>query len=124
MAQEEIERNLLVDGDVVPDTAKLALEANPAAVVRGRLDRVERRAALRVGVMVVVGEVARAVVVPARCRVDQPAAINGPDALGNGVLGVGWRPDLAPAFVVDDLDKVLINQSLMFSGWLSRHLPR
>lgn len=64
--------------------------------------------------MVVVGEVARAVVVPARCRIDQPAAVHGPDALGNGDLGVRGRPDLAPAFVVDDLDKVLINQSLIF----------
>lgn len=108
----------------MPDTTELALEANPATVVRGRLDRVEWGAALRVGVMVVVGEVARAVVVPARCRVDQPAAVDGPDALGNGVLGVRRRPDLAPAFVVDDLDKLLINKSLVFSGWLSRHLPR
>lgn len=88
----------------MPDTAELALEADSAAVVRGGLDRVEWGAALRVGVMVVVGEVARAVVVPARCRVDQPAAVDGPDALGNGVLGVRWRPDLAPAFIVDDLD--------------------
>lgn len=100
----------------MPDTTELALEANSAAVVRGRLDRVEWSAALRVGVMVVVGEVARAVVVPARRRVDQPAAVHGPDALGNGDLGVRGRPDLAPAFIVDDLDKVLINQSLMFSG--------
>lgn len=100
----------------MPDTAELALEANSAAVVRGRLDRVEWRAALRVGVMVVVGEVARAMVVPTRCRVDQSGAVHGPDALGNGVLGVRWRPDLAPAFVVDDLDKVLVNQSLMFFG--------
>lgn len=69
-------KNLLVDGDVMPDTAELALEANSAAVVRGRLDRVEWGAALRVGVMVVVGEVSRTVVVPARCRVDQPAAVD------------------------------------------------
>lgn len=101
--------NLLLDGDVVADTSELALDADPVAVVRGRLDRVERRAALGAGVLVVVGEVARAVVVPPRCRVDQPAAVDGPDALGNGVLGVRRCPDLAPAFVVDDLDTTLIH---------------
>lgn len=94
----------LLDGDVVADTSELALDADTVAVVRRRLDRVEWCAALGVGVVVVVGEVACAVVVPARGRVDQPAAVGGPDALGDGVLGVGWCPDLAPAFVVDHLE--------------------
>lgn len=89
------------------EASELALDADPVAVVGRRLDRVEGRAALGAGVLVVVGEVARAVVVPARGGVDQPAAVDGPDALGDGVLGVGGRPDLAPAFVVDDLGKIV-----------------
>lgn len=102
------------------DTSELALDADPVAVVRGRLDRVEGRAALGARVLVVVGEVARAVVVPARCRVDQPAAVDGPDALGDGVLGVRRGPDLAPAFVVDDLDKTLIRGRCLVGGWVGQ----
>lgn len=46
--------NLLLDGDVVADTSELALDADPVAVVRGGLDRVEGRAALGARVLVVV----------------------------------------------------------------------
>ena len=98
------------------NAAELALDADPVAVIWRRLDRVERCAALRAGVLVVVGEVARAVVVPARCRVDQPAAVDGPDALGDGVLGVRGCPDLAPAFVVDDLETMLTAGLWLFGG--------
>lgn len=108
--------NLLLDGDVVADTSELALDADSVAVIGGRLDRVERRAALGARVLVVVGEVARAVVVPARCRVDQPAAVDGPDPLGNGVLGVRRCPDLAPAFVVNDLDRRLTHGRSLEAG--------
>lgn len=86
------------------DSSELALDADSVAVIWGRLDRVEWRTALGAGVLVVVREVARAVVVPARCRVDQPAAVDGSDAVGNGVLGVRRCPDLAPALIVDDLN--------------------
>lgn len=56
---------LLVDCCVFSKTAKFALDRDAAWIEGSGLDGVEGRAALRVGVVVVVVEVARAVVEPA-----------------------------------------------------------
>jgi hypothetical protein len=45
------EPHVLLDRDVVAYPPELSLEADPGWVVRARLDRVEWRAALRVGVL-------------------------------------------------------------------------
>lgn len=64
---------------------------------------VEGGSALRVGVVVVVAEVACAVVVPATGRVNKSRRIQLLDACGQLDLGVVVC-DLAPAFIVDDLE--------------------
>lgn len=57
--------DLLVDGCVLSETAEFALDGDAAWVVGSGLDGVEGRSALGVGVVVVVVEVAGAVVEPA-----------------------------------------------------------
>lgn len=88
------------------NAAKLALETNPLAVVRRGLDRVPRRTALWTRVVVVVREVACAVVIPPRRRIHEPRRVERRDALGQGDLGVRRCVELTPAFVVYDLCRV------------------
>lgn len=93
---------LLVDGCVLSETAKFALDGDAARIVRSGLDGVEGRAALRVGVVVVVVEVASAVVEPSAGGVHEPCWIQGVYEIGECELGVFTIDDLAPALVVDD----------------------
>ena len=83
------------------NAAKLALETDAVGVVWGGGQGGERGAALRLGVVVVVVEVARSVVVPAGYRADEAGGVELADALGQSELGMGVG-DLAPAFVVED----------------------
>lgn len=107
----------LLDRYVVAKAAELALEPDPARVIRRRVDGVVRRAALRTGVVMVVRKVACAMVPPARCRVDQPRPVQGLDTLREGNLWVWWREQLAPAFVVYDLSK----HGQQVPSWVSSH---
>lgn len=65
----------VVDGDVIPGPAELALEADTAGVVGARGGGVEGRPALRVRVVVVVVEVACAMVVPPGHGVDEARGV-------------------------------------------------
>lgn len=95
--------DLLVDGHVVAQSGKLALEPDPSAIVGRRIDRIPRGAALRAGVVVVVRVVPGAMVKPARRGIDKPCAVQLADALCQSDLGVRLRDQLSPAFVVDNL---------------------
>jgi hypothetical protein len=94
--------DLLVNGCVFSETTEFALYGDAAWVMGSGLDGVEGCAALGVGVVVVVVEIAGAVVEPTACGVYEPCRVQGVYEVGEGefwVLAVG---DLAPAFVVDD----------------------
>lgn len=54
----------VLGADIVTYSAELALDADARRIVRTRVNGVERRATLRVGVMVVVREVASAMIKP------------------------------------------------------------
>ncbi|KAK8924376.1 hypothetical protein VCV18_004796 [Metarhizium anisopliae] len=108
--------NSLLNRDVVPDAAKLALEPDAAGVIGRRENRVKGRAALRVGVVVVVlrargqihiktyGKVAKAVVVPARDGVHQARRVEAAHHVRQPLLRVRRAAELAPALVVNDPD--------------------
>lgn len=81
------------------------MEANAAGVVHSCWDRVPRHTTLRVSVVVVVAEVAEPVIGPAANRVDEARGIELADDLGELLLGPRRVPELAPAFVEDDLDR-------------------
>lgn len=94
--------DLLVDGCVFSKTAEFALDRDAAWIEGSGLDGVEGRAALGVGVVVVVVEVAGAVVEPAAGRIYESCWIQRVHEVGEGEFGVFAFSDLAPAFVVDD----------------------
>ena len=94
--------DLLVDGCVFSKTAEFALDRDAAWIEGSGLDGVEGRAALGVGVVMVVVEVARAVVEPAAGRIYESCWIQRVHEVGEGEFGVFAFGDLAPAFVVDD----------------------
>lgn len=96
-----LKASLLVDSGVLADTAEFALEADAAGVVGAGLDGVEGRAALRVRVVVIVAEVACAVVEPAAGRIDESGGVEGVDEVGELELRIVGVADLAPAFIVD-----------------------
>lgn len=94
--------DLLVDGCVFSKAAEFALDGD-AAWIEGRgLDGVEGRAALGVGVVVVIVEIAGAVVEPATGGIYESCWVERVDEVGEGKFGVFALGDLAPAFVVDD----------------------
>ena len=93
---------LLVDGCVFSETAKFTLDGDAARVVGSGLDGVEGRAALRVGVVVVVVEVAGAMVEPSAGGIYEPCWIQGVHEISECEFGVFAIGDLAPACVVDD----------------------
>lgn len=109
----------VLDRDVVPDAAELALETQAPGVEGTRVDRVEGRAALRVRVVVVVAVIARAVVVPAGRGVDEPCRVELADDVGQAELGVGRSGDLTPALVVDDLRKDHVSRAEQGNARLS-----
>jgi hypothetical protein len=94
--------DLLVDGCVFSETAEFALDGDAAWVMRSGLDGVEGRSALGVSVVVVVVEIAGAVVEPAACGVHEPCWVQGVYEVGESEFGVFAVGDLAPAFVIDD----------------------
>ncbi|KAI6804565.1 hypothetical protein KC361_g8 [Hortaea werneckii] len=91
----------MVDGDIVPRPAELALEADAAGIVGARGRGVEGGPALWVRVVVVVVEVARPVVVPPGHGVDETRGIQLTHAVREAEFGVRRFAELAPAFVVD-----------------------
>lgn len=94
----------VLDGDVVADAAKFALETDLVGVgrVRGGRDGVVGCAALRGGVVVVVEVVAGAVEVPAGRAVDEARRVELSHDVSEAELRIGGVGQLAPAFVVDD----------------------
>jgi hypothetical protein len=105
----------------VANAAELALESNPVGVIRLAKPRVERGAALRVCVMVIVlntgqnaattapkqtsathREVAKAVVIPSTDGVDEAGRVDVSHYCCELLLG--RRVKLAPSFIVNDLD--------------------
>lgn len=86
----------------MPETAELALEAYARGVEGTGVVVCPWRSALCTDVVVIVAEVAGAVVVPAADGVDEAGWIEAFDGFGQGEFGVvgGY---LAPAFVVDHL---------------------
>lgn len=98
----EVGNHLLVDGGVFSETAEFALDCDARGIEWRGLDGVERRAALRVGVMMVVVEIACTVVEPAARCVDESGWIQGVHQVGQCEFRVLSVADLSPAFVVDD----------------------
>jgi len=94
--------DLLVNGCVFSQTTEFSLDGDTAWVVGSGLDGVEGCAALRVGVVVVVVEVAGAMVEPATCSDHQPRWVEGVYEVGECEFRILTISDLAPAFVVDD----------------------
>lgn len=88
----------------MPNTAKLALNGNACGVMWARLERVEWRTALRVGVMMIIVEVASAVVEPAGGRINEPGRIQLLGAAGQVEFRIVPIGDLTPPFIVDDLE--------------------
>lgn len=94
--------DLLVDGGVFSKTAEFALDRDAARIEGSGLDGVERGAALRVGVVVVIVEVAGAVVEPATGGVYESGWVQRVNEVGECEFGIFALGDLAPAFVVND----------------------
>jgi hypothetical protein len=95
--------HLLLCGNVMANTAKLALDSNSFRVVRGRVNGVPRRSALRVRIVVVVRIVSGAEIVPSRDGIDEPSPVKAADHLCKFEFRVVCLRLLTPAFVEDDL---------------------
>lgn len=112
--------HLLIQSDVVPDPAEFSLEANPAGVVRTRVDGIEGRTALGIRIVMVVlahlasvirrmgptyTEVAGSVVMPSRRGIHQPSGIDLLDTGSQPIFRISIN-QLAPAFIVYHLERV------------------
>lgn len=109
------------------DASKLALDTDTFRIIRARVDRVVRRAALGTRVVMVIGEVALPVVEPAGRRVNQSCPVKLFDPLGDSDLRVRLREQLAPALIVDDLVwfvSLISRMSPIPKPDLGSHLPR
>ena len=93
----------MLDADVVSNTTKLSLDAYSCGIVWGRLDRVERCTALRICVVVVIGEISSPMIVPASSGIDEAGWIEIANNVGKTELWIVRRRDLTPPFVVDYL---------------------
>lgn len=90
-------------GNVVTDTAELALDGDTLVVIRGGGKGVEWCSALWVRIVMVVMPISKAVVMPAGSRVDQSGWVELLDTCRQMVFRVIRVPELAPSFIVDDL---------------------
>lgn len=94
--------DLLVNGRVFPETAEFALDRDAARIEGSGLDGVEGGAALRVGVVVIVVEIAGAVVEPATGGIYESCWVQRVYKVGECEFGIFTLGNLAPAFVVND----------------------
>lgn len=83
---------------------KFALEPNTGRIIRSRLDRIKRRPALWVCVVMVIRVIAGAtLIIPAGSRIYEPRPIQLPYALIDSHFREWLCTQLAPPFIVDDL---------------------
>lgn len=94
--------DLLIDGGVLSKTTEFALDGDARGVEWSGLNRVEGRSALRVCIVMIVMEVACAMVKPATGRINQSGRVQRVYKVGQFKLGIFSVVDLAPAFIVDD----------------------
>lgn len=94
--------DLLVDGGVFSETAKFTLNGDAGWVMRTGVDGVERCAALRIGVVMIIVEIAGTVIIPATGGNDKSRWIDRVHKIGQCKLGILAIHDLTPAFVVDN----------------------
>lgn len=111
----------MVCGNVVAYSAKFALDRDPLVVVRGGIDGIEWRSALRISVVVIIVPITGSVVVPPGRSVDESRRVHFSDMSGNVELRIIPFCNLAPTFVIDDLFHVSL-ETLPVKEMLRTHV--